>query len=710
MWIRSSTESLPTRPDTAPGWSGRRYQLVPALLLIFGMVTAGMGTDGVWAQTEPTPADDIARPTFDPPESYRASEVDPVTLAVMADALLRLQFLAVAALESDEDVGLAQSGVVRAYLARGQMERAVEIARRITDTVWRARSFIWISDYTKIVLKDPVMARDWLDQAVVEWQTLDVTPDTVREGDTILHEVATRLAELGLPQAAMQTAQRIPDRAARVRALREVASLTLARQDDAATRQEVALVLRETLEEARRLEISVFERAGILMDIGAALLAADDVASAQQAFTIAQRDIVDGPSDGRLEALTMLAARMVEAGNQRGGMAVVRLIPEGADRARALAAVSGALGRRNIDAAVPLFLLAMEEAERVEDQSLRFDVITFLVSQQTQVGRLKDAFEGAFKITEDVPRAAALLDMGRVLISQGKLAEALVLKEYIPYVGMRAQVMAPVAFGRGLEEDPEGASALLAEALDPTGWPSLPDYVPDALDLVLRTQIRVGLESADQAIFSRARDLTDVLPGDIARVQALVQIAIAEARRGRIEDAQKTISAAYRIAFEHRDAPGFNSALLSISLAQLAAGDLLGAYDTAARIPEPPEDTALPRTVDGGFAVPRYQALIRVAAAAGRLGDPNFGQEVTDKIGHDPAKAIGLAAVAIAMSNQTSDLIDVINDIRDGGLLSPNFEALDVVHGIDAVPSTPAAPTLPVAPSLTPLPSGASDG
>jgi len=390
------------------------------------------------------------------------------------------------------------------------------------------------------------------------------------------------------------------------------------------------------------------------------------------------------------------------------------MVPEGAYRAEALSAVSAALGRRNIDAAVPLFRMAEEEIGRIEDQSARFRAITYLVARETEIGRLKDAFETAFKITEDVPRAEALLGMGRILIDQGKLPEALVLKDYIPYIGMRAQIMAAVALGRGKEDDAEGASALLSEALDPTGYPMLPEFVPNALDAVLSAQIKVGLKSADQAIFTRARDLSEVLPGDLAQVQALVQVAIAEARRGRIEDSQKTISAAYRIAFENKGDEGFDSALMAISLAQLAAGDLLGAYDTAARIPEPEAGVTMPRTLDGGFAVPRYQALIRVAAAAGRLGDPNFGQEVTDKIGSDPAKAVGLAAVAIAMSNQSADLIDVINDIRDGALLSPNYETLAAetpeaetmadTKAPDEVSPMGAGQTMEQAPTLAPLP------
>lgn len=660
MWIRSSTGYWPT------------VSLVRASLCGVAVAVGLLGSAPAMAQQEAAPAEDIAKPSFNPGKGYSASTVDPVTLAVLSDALLRLQFLAVAAFESDEDVGLAQSGVVRAYLARRQAAKAVDNADRIADPIWRAMSFIWISDYIAMVEKDIPKATEWVRRAISEVNQLDI-PE--KKGE-LLQVAANRLADLGLPDAAQETALEIPEIAIRVSTLQEIAAKMLDRNTASTPPPKVASILREAVSQLQQLDLTDGTHAGVLINIGAVQTEVEDVAAAQATFALAQNAILNGPPDQRHAGLTRLAARMVEAGNQRGGMSIVRLIPEGADRARALAAVSAAMGQRNIDAAVPLFLLADEEAKRVEDQAERFDAITFIVQRQTDVGRLADAFEGAFQITEDVPRAEALLGMGRILLAKGKYTEALVLKDYIPYVGMRAQLMGPVALDRGLEEDPEGASALLAEALDPTGYPYLPRYIPDALDAVLSAQIKGGSESADRAIFARARDVVEVLPGDLAQVHALLKIAIAEARRGRIDDAQKTISAAYRTTFEHREDIGFDLALQAISLAQLAAGDLLGAYDTAARIPEPASTDNLPRTPDGGFDVPRYQALIRVAAAAGRLGDPNFGQEVTDKIGLDPAKAIGLAAVAIAMSNRTSDLIDVIDDIQAGALLSPNFAYL----------------------------------
>ncbi|MDW3207013.1 MAG: hypothetical protein R8L07_15860 [Alphaproteobacteria bacterium] len=695
MWTRSCNgfwekPARPNRPFAA--------LLLAATLLSPTLV---LPDRAVLAQSQDETVDGMERPRFDVTEEFSASNIDPVTLAILNDALKSLQFFAIAQLEADEDIGLAQSGVVRGYLARRQKQDAIDNAERIEDPIWRARSYIWISDYVQVVEKNRDEARQWIDRAVQEVLAL---PEMRDEGES-LQIAALRLAARRYPEAATRAAQSIPDTRTRVSTLQQVAGIALSLSESTKTRDETATILRATFDEAVALDMDPIAKSDILIEIGAVQLQAGDSEGAQASFRIAQQLILEVPGARKYEALTRLAAKMVEAGNQRGGMIVVRMIPEGADRARALAAVSAAMGRRNIDAAVPLFRLAMEETERIDDQQTRFDTLAFLVARQSEVGRLADAFEGAFLITEDVPRAEALLGMGRVLISQGKLAEALVLKEYIPYVGMRAQIMGPVALGRGLEQDPEGASALLAEALDPTGFPYIPEYVPAALDVVLTAQIRGGLKSADQAIFSRARDLAEVLPGDLPQVEALVQIAIAEARRGRIEDAQKTISAAYRIAFENKRTNGFDRALMAISLAQLAAGDLIGAYDTAARIPEPPPTGPFPRTPDGGFDVPRYQALIRVAAAAGRLGDPRFGGEiVTRKIAHAPAKATGLAAVAIAMANRTTDLIDVINDIRDGALLSPDFDYLNRVAQEAQEETGGDASGLGNAPQLAPLP------
>jgi len=450
MWIRS--------------WIAYSVRL-PASLLI--SVAVWIIAPAVLAQeqlNEPEPVEEeIEEPTFDPADDYTASDIDPVTLAILSDALLRLQFLAIAALDTDEDVGLAQSGVVRAYLTRRQAVEATDIAGRIADPLWRARSYLWIADYVDAVEDDAEKSRDWIFQAI---EILTGMPDQRDDGEA-LSIAAIQLADLGYLEDATQTTALIPETLLRITKLQEVADIALNQSRRAPNIALAASILSEAANVASGLPAGDQERVDLLIEIGGSQLAAEDTGGAQATFSLVQNEIINGPEEGRFAAMTRLAAKLVEAGNQRAGMDVVRLIPEGQFRAFALGAVAGALGQRNIDAAVPLFRLATEEAERVVDQQERFDVFAFLVQRLTEVGRLADAFDLAFQITEDVPRSEALLNMGHALIEQGKLQEAFVLRQYIPYVGMRAQVMGPVALGRGLEEDPTGASAILAEALDP---------------------------------------------------------------------------------------------------------------------------------------------------------------------------------------------------------------------------------------------------
>ena len=226
--------------------SRRTARVFFAGLFGLGVFLSVAGSHG-FAQSTGNPADDIAKPSFSPQrDAYRASEVDPVTLAILSDALLRLQFLAVAALESEEDAGLAQSGVVRAYLALRQMDNAIEIAQRIADPVWRARSFLWISDYVRIVQKDASEARAWMDRAIAEVKD---QPPSDKVTDTY-GIAANRLAQMGAAEAATATAKLIADRQDRVRTLREIASVILNSSDDEATKQAVATVLRQTFDEA----------------------------------------------------------------------------------------------------------------------------------------------------------------------------------------------------------------------------------------------------------------------------------------------------------------------------------------------------------------------------------------------------------------------------------------------------------------------------
>lgn len=601
---------------------------------------------------------------------FNPNELDQVTQQVLQDSFLQLRFAALA-LEGKDETGQALNGLVRAMLARQEIQDAMDELQRIEDDIWYARSAAAISRHFYRVEKNKAAALEWLRRAFERVRTVE----NPRDGGEIMRVLARRLAQLGDLENAIKSAKLIPDRAARVGALRSAASAAVLDEDvTASDRQAAAAVLREAYAEARDMPDAGQETNRVLTEIGLAQLRADATEDALATFALTRQRIAEGSSRNRNAAFAELAAAMVEGGDMLSAMEVVRQIPEGAPRSIALGSVARAMASsRSIDAAVPLFTLAVEQAEVVENLEQRYAAFSHLVTEQARVGRLADAFTTAGLIQDRVTQARALVGMGRELIANKRFDEAQLLAEqFIPFIGMRAGLFAAVARHRGEQGDATEASTLLSRALDPTGFDPAPEFLPEAIDAVLAAQIDVGEERADDSIFSRARDLVDSIPGDAEQVRALVQVAIAEARRGLGAQSRKSISAAYRTAFENRNEPGFDEALQDISLAQIAAGDILSSFDTAARIRAPDDPADVRRAPDGSFLTPRFRALTRVAAAAARIGETDLAIRAANRMEYPPARSAGLAAVAVALASPESDLLDIIgeaakSDIEDLG-------------------------------------------
>lgn len=676
MWRRYSPGSSPTR-------DGRARRGFGAAFLAVGL--------GFLAPAVPA--------TAQLSDAFNPLSLDPVTREVLSNAFTRLRFLAIS-IEGEDETGQALNGIVRARLARQERAEAVDEVTRIYDPIWAARSLVAIARFDG-QRGDVDSARQLLRQA--SGQFTDLPAERIRDGGEVLRLIAVHQARLADREGAIATARLIPDARFRVQALRETASASLdALDNSAAAREAAAALLKEAFDQARQIGGTGHETTRLMIDIGRAQTRAGAGAAARATFDAARALIADGPDAGRFDAYAMLAAAMIEGDDAAEAMEVVRLIPEGGARARAIGSVARARGQTgDLDSAVPLFRLALEEAERIENDAEQYDAVEHLMVEMSKVGRLADAFTAAGQIDDQLRQSRAMLAMGQVLLDLGKYDEALVLTDYIPYIGLRAQIFGPVAMNRGMQGDPQRASELLAQALESTGYKPIIDFLAEALRRVLQAQTRAGEPDADAAIFARARDLIDLIPGDIQKVRALVQIAIAEAQRGRIANAQKTISAAYRTAWENKDQPGFEAALEDIALAQIAAGDLLSAFDTAARIPPPGPNTGPIRTADGSFITPRYRSLTRVAAASARLGETDLAIRAAQQMETASARAAGLAAVAVAMAAPASDLLEIVGDAgrTDLGVSpdppetppSPLGEA-PPLREPDAPASAPAAP------------------
>jgi len=593
-----------------------------------------------------------------------ATQVDEVTRRVLRDPFIRLRFVALS-LETPDEQGQALNGIVRAQLARQDTEGALNELKRIEDPLWQARSLAAVGDYYE-ALKDRENALDYLGQAVTK---VTQGRDIGVGGADLLRVIAKKQAKLANLESAIKTAELIPRPLDRVNTLQQAASASF---EDAGGDPDALAMARKVLaaafEQAEKIEDKKNQSPHLFIDIGEAQADIGDLPGAQRTFRRARQLIENGGRAGRDRAYARLAASMIASNQLEEAMEVVRQVEEGPEQVRGVSSVARALADEgNVDAAVPLFTLAMEAANTIDDISVKNRALAFMVREQTRVGRLADAFTTAGSIVDRREQARALLGMAEELIKQGNDEAALVLVDYVPYVSMRSQIFAKVARLRGRRGDLKLAAELIARALEPTGFETQIEYIPDAIKLVLDAHLEIGNPETDPFIFAEVRKFADLIDDDVTRVAAMSHLATAEARRGDPDQANRTLSSAWRNAWLNRRDPQFPVVLADIVDGQIAIGDILAAFDTAARIPVPGGEELNARTPSGSFTAPRFRSLTAVAVAATTIDEVDLAIRAAQEMEHPPARAAGLAAVAVALAVQQSGPLTAAADEETDG-------------------------------------------
>lgn len=588
-------------------------------------------------------------PAFAQQQDELVNQVDEVTRRIQKDPFIRLRFVALS-LETPDEQGQALNGIVRAQIARGNIEDALAELRRIEDSLWRARSYGAVGDHYETV-GDREKALDFLNQAM---ETVTSGGEIGIGGADLLRVIAKKQAKLGQLNAAIASAERIPEPLQRVRALQQAASASF---EDAGNNPNALgnakAVLAAAFEQAEKIDDPSNKTSHLFIDIGEAQAAVGDEAGAQKTFSRARELIEQGGRDGRDRAFARLAGSMIFAGQLEEAMEVMRQVEEGPEQVRGVSSVARALADQgNNDAAVPLFTLAMEAAGTIDNPEVRNSALSFMVREQTRVGRLADAFTTAGQIQDRLEQSRALMGMADELLKQNNPDAALVLVDYVPYVSMRSQIFSKVAVMRAKAGDDKEAASLIARAFEPTGFETQTEYIPEAIELVLNAHLEVGDPENDPEVFGEVRKLADLIDNEVIRVAAMSHLAAAEAQRGDHERANRTLSGAWRNAWLNRRDPNFPRVLADIVKGQIAIGDILAAFDTAARIPVPEGDALNDRTPSGNFRAPRFASLTRVAIAAAKSGEIDLAIRAAREMEHPPARAAGLAAVAVAIAEE----------------------------------------------------------
>lgn len=559
--------------------------------------------------------------------------------------------IAALSLKDDQDRGRAFTGLVEMQLKRGKLKASRIELKNIRDKLWRVRARILTADYHLRKGRTKTARR-----TLAESVKLVPKKGRQRGADDTYLEIANRQADMNDFAAALVTAKRISIPLERLDAYLLIADKAAASRD-----QKIAASAKNMFATAfalaKALKESIKETADVLLRIAYTQINAGHDNGALVTLRHLHPLLLKTDFDGRVDRIADMAGGFVLAGDNNTAMGLVRSIRDIGHQAHALSAVASATGKKgNIDAAVPLFSLAFQDTKRIGSEEKRFNVIKHMVRHQAELGRHADAFKMAGYIRDRRMQALTMLAMGKAMMSIDDYTNAERVTDFIPYVGMRSQIFTALANVKGIAGQKMEASALLAKGLADTPFKKInPESLEWALLKTIEIQRRVGASEAAVSLFDRVRELAKRLPTLKPRVTILSQMAVALANIDQKQMAQDNLDVAWRLAWRDTNHKDFAEMLSNITDAQLAAGFVLQAFDTAARIPDDPAgDTQInSENIDATSPpeTPRNRALRSVAVAAGEMGQSTLSIRTVRAISNETARAYTIANIAVAVAN-----------------------------------------------------------
>ena len=583
------------------------------------------------------------------PSPVRSQGVD--TEAV--ERSIRLLRIAALSLKGIPDRGRAFYGLVEAQLRRDKLKASRIEYKNIRDRLWRVRAGILTADY-HLRKGRTKTARRTLVGAVKQVPT----KGRRRGADDTYLDIAIRQANIGDFQAALATARRISISIERLDAYLLIADKA-AISRDAKTVASSKKMYSDAFALAKTLKGNAEQASNVLLQIAHAQIDANYKKDALITLRHLRPILLKSEFDNWSDRVSDMAGGFVLAEDNNSAMSLVRSIEDIGHRAKAMSEVAHAIGHRgNIDAATPLFSLAFKDTQRLAGDENKV-ALSSMVHRQTKLGRHADAFKMAGHVRDRRLQALTMLGMGKAMLEIEDYANAEKVTDYIPYIGMRAQIFTALANVQGIAGQRQVASSLLANGLADTPVKKIdPESLEEALIRTIEIQSRVGDPSATDELFQRVRNLSKLFETVEPRVKVMSRLAAALAKFDKKKIAQEDMDVAWRLAWRDTHHEQFANMLSYITDAQLAAGFVRQAFDTAARIPdeEAPPSRQGNENIDASkpFESPRNRALRNVAMSAGEVGQPDLAIRAVRAIANETARAYAVSRVAVAIADAES--------------------------------------------------------
>ena len=605
--------------------------------------------------------------------------LDPVTEVVQGDALTQIRIAAIS-FHDQKNLGQALSGVIGAFLKRDRLKDAMVDLSVIHDPVWRAYALLHFAEY-HYGRGELSTVNSLLERADALANQLAARP----EETDVLELVTQRQAEYGNFAAARRSAARIVPPFPRIQKFLDIAELQAGDPKKAVAAGAIES-LRLAFDHTKKATIGREERLSTLLQIANTSLRLRQARLAREIYEFGYTILAKTPFDGNTPIIADFAAGMVRAGDRARAMEIIRAMKNDLRHGYALASVAQAFADTGgIEGAVPLFYLALQDADNLEDGPHKTGLLTHIIKAQTHAGRLADAFATAGKIKDKAAQRAALFAMGAILLEANKPLEAMKLIDYLPDMGMRAQIFTRAARFHYNAGDEKLAAELMLQAVKPTGTDSAPATLAAGIPLIFEAQIELGKSPSRDAVFAGAHKLLERIPNEPMKVPVMTRIARAEMKDGQKDAADRSLGMAWRIAWFNKDKPVFPMLLTDIAMAQLNIGELLLAFDTAARISDNPmDDIGELETMHKRRENPKAKALTAIAVAAAQQSEGQLALRAARAILSPTARASAYRQIALAfpVGSQEAKLgkgtVPMNREIVPGSMISPAVEGSPV--------------------------------
>ncbi len=584
---------------------------------------------------------------------------DPLTEAIVANALLSLRFLAIS-LQGHKDEALALHGVVVVSLVHHNFEDALLGLAEIKHPIWRARSLLAIANY--LIENDKAdSAIDYLYQTAGVFEPIEkYAPIESNQIDNninrnkLLMQIAESFLTIGSIDLIDFVMSRMSDPEFLLTHLESIAER--ARKGNFTQEQmgQILLIAQKLYGQIINMDVSAFPE--------------KDLLHARIIFLIAQTDkqadigqLIDELTGGdSATKLSMLDAKTINyigftwyVQNDHGrAMKTIREIIDPVKQRYAFASMARFRDERgDIEAAVPLFALAKDGLESIRETAVKDDLLSHIAIEQTRTGLLADAFVTLGAISQQSSQTQGMVAMGQELLKKGEFFQARKLLNYISDLGLRAEFSIDLARKFYQKDYSDGKhQPIILDALNYNLSYGDDRQLFRAILKTINAQAEIGHANDDDVIYQRGLELVEEMNSSFYKGMYLIYASKILSSRFKLEEARRQLTTAGYLIVDVADVKQKEKLQHALVIHRLNLDQQLDAYDTAVRIREPTEEERDLIDISGHYTHPRYASLIAVARNAARQKNGEFAARVVDSIEYFPARAQALVSIAIAAS------------------------------------------------------------